>query len=77
MVKSSFSDEEEKYDISKGVRYALLYAYACLRSQLSDHMCATIAGNNIDYLNITIQLPGGLEEFYNLWEDVYNIKEMQ
>ena len=77
LVKSSFSDGEEKYDISKGVRYALLYAYACLRSQLSDHMCATIAGNNIYYLKIAIQLSGEVAYLYNLWEDLYNMRDMQ
>ena len=77
MVNIRLVDEDEKYDITKGERYAFFYAYAYLQGQLTDNICDTNAGNNTDYLKLTIQLPGGLEESYNLWEDVYNIRELQ
>ena len=66
-VNISLGDEDEKYDILKWGIYAFFYAFSYLQGQLTDNICDTNAGNNTDYLKITIQLPWGVADFYNLW----------
>ena len=76
LVNSSLGDEDENYNMPKGVRDDFFDVYAYLRGQFLDSICVANASNKIDCLKLTIQILGG-GIFFNLWGDVYNMRYLQ
>ena len=77
LVNIILGDEEEKYAIPKGGSDAFFGVYAYLWGQFLNKNNSATVGNKLDFLKPIIQLPEGVEAFYNLWEYLYNMIELQ
>ena len=62
LVNRRLIGKYDNYEIPKEGRDASSNIDARPRGQLSDNICDVTAGNKIDYLNITIQLTGEVED---------------